>query len=183
MASTATIETATAGFLDPALYEGEESRGLQGLTRTTLLAPLSTAFDLAEGRPAGHAQRVAFIGVALAEELGLSQAETAETFFACLLHDAGMAALGSAHGHGAMDAGGMTPAGGWGDVIRALTVHCDQGDRIARKFGFGENVAIAVARHHDCCDGSGPSGRQSHGQMPMVARIVAAADRFECIID
>ena len=97
MASSATIETATAGFLDAVLYEGEESRGLQGLTRATLLAPLSTAFDLAEGRPAGHAQRVAYIGVALAEELGLSAAEVAETFFACLLHDAGMAALGASH--------------------------------------------------------------------------------------
>ncbi|MGD9933869.1 MAG: HD-GYP domain-containing protein [Dehalococcoidia bacterium] len=183
MASSATIETATAGFLDAVLYEGEDSRGLQGLTRATLLAPLSTAFDLAEGRPAGHAQRVAYIGVALAEELGLSQAEVAETFFACLLHDAGMAALGASHGRGRGNDDLVPPAGGWGDVIRALTVHCDQGDRIARRLGFGENVATAVARHHDCWDGSGPSGQNGNGQMPVIARIVAAADRFECIID
>ncbi len=183
MASSATIETATAGFLDAVLYEGEESRGLQGLTRATLLAPLSTAFDLAEGRPAGHAQRVAYIGVALAEELGLSAAEVAETFFACLLHDAGMAALGASHVRNRVDDELMAPTSGWGDVIRALTVHCDQGDRIARRLGFGENVATAVARHHDCWDGSGPSGQNGKGQMPTVARIVAAADRFECIID
>lgn len=183
MASSATIETATAGFLDAGLYENEDSRGLQGLTRATLLAPLSTAFDLAEGRPAGHAQRVAYIGVALAEELGLAPAEVGETFFACLLHDAGMAALGASHARGRVSEQFVAPAGGWGDVIRALTVHCDQGDRIARRLGFSENVATAVARHHDCWDGSGPSGHSGQGPMPVIARIVAAADRFECIID
>ncbi len=194
MASSAPIETATAGFLDAALYEPEGMAGLPRLTRSTLLAPLSAAFDLAEGRPAGHAQRVAYIGTALADALGLSEEMRSDIYFGCLLHDSGMAAIGvnttmseSARRRfligEAFEAPEAPSVGGWGDVIRALTVHCNKGSQFARELGFSEEVAMAVARHHDCWDGSGPVGAGVEGAMPLVARIVSAADRLECIID
>ena len=61
------------------------------LSRGTVLAALSRAFDLAEGRRPGHAQRVAYVGVYLASELGLDAASIEDVFFGCLLHDVGMA--------------------------------------------------------------------------------------------
>jgi len=188
------IETAAAGFLDAALYESEEAAGLPRLSRATLLAPLSAAFDLAEGRTAGHAQRVAYIGSALAEALGVDEATKADVLYACLLHDAGMAAIGVNTAMSdaarrrflvgeAFDAPEPPAVGGWGDVIRALTVHCDRGAQFARDLGFSETVATAIARHHDCWDGSGPASTGAGDLMPLVARIVSAADRLECIID
>jgi len=194
MASSATIETAAAGFLDAALYEPEGTAGIPRLTRSTLLAPLSAAFDIAEGRSAGHAQRVAYIGSALAEAMQADERTRNDVFYACLLHDAGMAAIGVSTAMSdaarrrflvgeAFEAPEPPAVGGWGDVIRALTVHCDRGSQFARDLGFGAEVATAIARHHDCWDGSGPMAAGAEGPMPLVARIVSAADRLECIID
>jgi HD-GYP domain-containing protein (c-di-GMP phosphodiesterase class II) len=194
MASSAPIETATAGFLDAALYELDGAAGIPRLTRSSLLSPLSAAFDLAEGRTPGHAQRVAYIGLALADALGVEPASRSDVFYAGLLHDSGMAAIGVSTTMSdaarrrflvgeAFDAPEPPRVGGWGDVIRALTVHCDKGAQFARDLGFSENVASAVARHHDCWDGSGPTGGGSEGAIPLAARILAAADRLECIID
>jgi HD-GYP domain-containing protein (c-di-GMP phosphodiesterase class II) len=92
MASKAQIQTVKADFLDPSLYDDAGLSGLPRLSRGTVLAALSRAFDLAEGRRPGHAQRVAYVGVFLASELGLEAQRIEEVFFGCLVHDAGMAA-------------------------------------------------------------------------------------------
>src|SRR5262245_20502680 len=94
MASKAQIQTVKADFLDPSLYDDPGLSGLPRLSRGTVLAALSRAFDLAEGRRPGHAQRVAYVGVFLGSELGLEAQRIEEVFFGCLLHDAGMAATG-----------------------------------------------------------------------------------------
>ncbi|MCC7365249.1 MAG: HD domain-containing protein [Dehalococcoidia bacterium] len=196
MASKARIQTVKADFLDPSLYDDTGLSGLPRISRGTLLAPLSRAFDLAEGRKPGHAQRVAYIGVYLANELGLDAARIEEVFFGCLLHDAGMAAVPAAPrvdtargtrliagNASTRDVLAAVPTGGWADVLEALTQHCEHGARIARKLGLGETVARAVAHHHDCWDGSGLPGSQAGDRMPLVSRIVAVADRVESMID
>ncbi len=196
MASKAQIQTVKADFLDPSLYEDTGLSGLPRLSRGTVLAALSRAFDLAEGRRPGHAQRVAYIGVFLASELGLEAQRIEEVFFGCLMHDAGMAAathvtrLDSKRGakivtgsSRAADVLEQVPSGGWGEVVEAIGQHCEEGARIVRKMGLGEAVAKAVASHHDCWDGSGSPKAQPGERMPLVARIVAVADRVESLID
>lgn len=196
MASKAQIQTVKADFLDPSLYDDAGVSGVPRLSRGSVLAALSRAFDLAEGRRPGHAQRVAYVGVYLAGELGLQAARIEEVFFGCLLHDIGMAA-GATPPHGDVSRGGRlisgnaranevlasVPAGGWGDVLEAIALHCDVGATIARKMGLGEAVARSIASHHDCWDGSGVPGSQAGEKVPMVARIVALADRVESMID
>ncbi len=196
MASKAQIQTVKAEFLDPSLYDDTGLSGVPRLSRGTILAALSRAFDLAEGRRPGHAQRVAYVGVYLGGELGLDATRIEEIFFASLLHDVGMAATLPGPrietGRGSKVIAGVTtasevlssvPRGGWAEVIEALALHCEQGERIVRKLGLGESVARAVASHHDCWDGSGVSGVTAGDRMPVVARVVAAADRLESMID
>ncbi len=196
MASNAPLQTVKAEFLDPSLYDDTGISGVPRLSRGALLTPLSRAFDLAEGRRPGHSQRVALIGILLASELGLDAARIEEVFFGCLLHDIGMAAaapgpqVDTARGTKlisnsavASDVLSAVPAGRWADVIAALTQHCELGARITRKLGFGEGVAKAVASHHDCWDGSGLPGSLAGERAPLVARIVATADRVESMID
>lgn len=196
MTSKARIQTVKADFLDASLYDDAGLSGVPRLSRGALLAPLSRAFDLAEGRAPGHAQRVAFIGVYLANELGLDAKRIEEVFFACLLHDVGMATIPGAprieSGRGSRLIAGTAsarevlasvPAGGWADMLEALKRHCEQGARIARRLGLGEAVARAVANHHDCWDGSGLPGSQAGHRAPIVSRIVAVADRVESMID
>ena len=196
MASKALIQTVKADLLDHTLYDDRGLCGVPKLSRGTLVAALSRAFDLAEGRRPGHAQRVAYIGVYLAEELKLEPARVEEVFFGCLLHDVGMAAVaadarietargskiisGSAR---AADVLASVPVGGWSDVIKALAAHCELGSKIVRKMGLGDSVARAVASHHDCWDGSGLPGSVAGEGVPMVSRVVAVADRVESMID
>ena len=54
-----------------------------------LLAALSTALDLTEGQPAGHAARSCLVASKLAAKLGLPAADRADVFYATLLKDLG----------------------------------------------------------------------------------------------
>jgi putative nucleotidyltransferase with HDIG domain len=195
MASKAQIQTVKADSLDPSLYDDSTIAGVPRLSRGSVLTALSRAFDLAEGRRPGHAQRVAYVAVFLAGELGLEPARIEEAFFGALLHDVGMAAAAGPRvgqprsdvQHAArrysseLDAN--IPNGGWANVIETLTLHCDLGAKIARKLGLGESVARAIASHHDCWDGSGMPGAVAGEKVPMVSRVVSVADRVESMID
>jgi putative nucleotidyltransferase with HDIG domain len=196
MASKAQIQTVKADFLDPSLYDDAGLSGLPRLSRGTVLAALSRAFDLAEGRRPGHSQRVAYIGVFLASELGLEAQRIEEVFFGCLLHDVGMASSAMtprvdtsrgarllAGGYRATDLLDQVPPGGWSEVVEAIAHHCEEGARIVRKIGLSESVARAVASHHDCWDGSGTPTAEPGERVPLVARIVSLADRVESFID
>src|SRR5438445_9164946 len=54
-----------------------------------VIAALSSALDLAEGQPEGHAVRTCFIGMRIARELALEAADRAALFYALLLKDVG----------------------------------------------------------------------------------------------
>ncbi|HMO95037.1 MAG TPA: HDIG domain-containing protein, partial [Tepidiformaceae bacterium] len=155
MASKAQIQTVKAEFLDPSLYDDAGLSGVPRLSRGTVLAALSRAFDLA--------QRVAYIGVFLASELELDAGRVEEVFFGCLLHDIGMAAtsarVDSTRGAKLISGTSRTddvlaqmPPGGWSEVVEAINAHCESGAAIARKMGFSEGVSRAVGSHHDCWD-------------------------------
>lgn len=196
MPSKARIEAVRADVLDPSLYDDSALAGLPRLSRGTLLTALSRAFDLAEGRRPGHAQRVAYIGLYLANELHLDTPRIEEVFFACLLHDIGMAALPAVPKHdaargtrliagnpGTRELFSSPPPGGWATVLEALAQHCTQGAQIVRRLGLGETVARAVQSHHDCWDDSRLPGGSAGERLSIVARIVALADRVESMID
>ncbi|HTP19943.1 MAG TPA: HD domain-containing phosphohydrolase [Solirubrobacteraceae bacterium] len=61
-----------------------------------LLGALSSALDIAEGEPPGHAARSCLIGMRVADELGLDPSARSDLFYALLLKDAGCSA-NSAH--------------------------------------------------------------------------------------
>lgn len=174
MASTARrIQTAKADFLDGSLYEEETSAQPSPLSRGALLGGLSRAFDLAEGRRPGHAQRVAYMGMALARELKMRPARIDDVYFGCILHDAGMALAHSAPGRASQN--------GRGAPVDLLSVHTREGARLARKLGLNDAVSRAIAWHHAApSEGAEASGGDRGG---LVARVVATADRVESLID
>jgi putative nucleotidyltransferase with HDIG domain len=174
------IETFPAEYLDSTLYDDSRAGPLR-LSRGAMLAPLSRAFDMAERRQPGHAQRVAYVSMYLANELDLDSTTVEAAFFAGLLHDIGMAGAtttaGTRRGQARRD-----PAQ-WAEVVRTLNLHCEIGGKLVRRLGLGEEVARAVAHHHDCWDGSGMPGGLSGERLPLLSRIVAVADRIESLID
>jgi putative nucleotidyltransferase with HDIG domain len=63
---------------------------LHALTAAELSTAFSQGLDLAEGKQAGHAQRVCYIASMLGEALGLDAEQRSAVFFGALLHDAGV---------------------------------------------------------------------------------------------
>jgi HD-GYP domain-containing protein (c-di-GMP phosphodiesterase class II) len=62
---------------------------LDRITLSELLGALSHALDLSEGQPAGHCVRCSRIGVMIARDIGLSEDELVELYYALLLKDLG----------------------------------------------------------------------------------------------
>lgn len=62
------------------------------IARATLIAALSRALDLTEGQPMGHSVRSCWVGMQIAEEIGLDAARSADLYYALLLKDAGCTA-------------------------------------------------------------------------------------------
>ena len=57
-----------------------------------LIGALSSALDIGEGEPPGHAVRSCLIGMRLADEIGLDASARSDLFYALLLKDAGCSA-------------------------------------------------------------------------------------------
>ena len=70
--------------------------GSREIALSELIGALSSALDIAEGEPPGHAVRSCLIGMRVADELGLDASVRSDLFYALLLKDAGCSA-NSAH--------------------------------------------------------------------------------------
>ena len=167
-------------------------------SRLELVNAFAQAFDIAEGRRLGHAARVAYIALSLAQTNDLAEEEQRVTFYAALLHDAGAAAIspdirdlelvteealfraapGKTPHQLAMD---IAPAEATA-AVELLHAHPERGTQIARDLGFERAVQEAVMAHHERWDGSGyPAGLKGDATC-IVGRIVAAADLIESLI-
>jgi len=130
---------------------------LQAARPAALIAPLSSAFDLAESQSPGHGVRVAHVALAVAETLGLKNADRRTVFYASLLHDSGVAV---AELPPEVDPnGGHAAAGGW----------------VAARLGLDERIQNTILASHERWDGAGRPQGTAGGEIPLEALIVNAA--------
>jgi diguanylate cyclase (GGDEF)-like protein/putative nucleotidyltransferase with HDIG domain len=109
----------------------------------------------------GHSSRVASIAEAIGRRSGLSSDQTDDLRTAAFLHDVGHMTL-SAEGQQAEAPG-----------------HAEEGEKIVAGAKFPLDVVAAVRHHHDRWDAGGqPSGLMG-SDIPVLARILAVAERFE----
>lgn len=66
------------------------TEGVLKIKLSQLLSSLSFALDIAENRYYNHSRRTAYIAYSIAKELGLSEDDIIDTYFASLIHDIGM---------------------------------------------------------------------------------------------
>ncbi len=128
---------------------------LQG-SRARLLASLSGAFDLAEGQPAGHSRRVAYLTLEIGREMGVDAPTRRRLLATALLHDAGIAVR-------------ELPDG------RPAASHMDAGAWVAERFGYPQAVREAIRATHERWDGTGRSLGLAAGEIPIEALTVSAA--------
>jgi len=109
----------------------------------------------------GHSSRVASIAEAIGRRSGLSSDQTEDLRTAAFLHDVG---------HMTLSAGGQTAE---------APGHAEEGEKIVAGAKFPLAVVAAVRHHHDRWDAGGKADGLMGSDIPMLARILAVAERFE----
>jgi len=104
----------------------------------------------------GHSSRVVAIADAIGRRAGISSSDMESLRAAAFLHDVGHMTL---------------PSGGDGFEAPG---HCEDGEKIVAGANFSPDVVTAVRHHHDRWDGSTDPA-------PLMARILAVAERFEAM--
>jgi len=171
---------------------------LWSLTSSELAIAFSQALDLAEGKSVGHAQRVAYIAVWLAEALGLDAAQRAGTYFGALLHDIGVTGavadlcriagideeqiFGPSPMRGPREIRATLPFADIEAMVDAVHRHTSVGADLVRALDLPEEAASAVRQHHERWDGRGyPEGHHAT-EIAIEAQVVAAADFAESAV-
>jgi putative nucleotidyltransferase with HDIG domain len=162
------------------------------------LIPTSLAIDLAEGRNPAHARRIAFIAASIADALGLESGLQLASCYAGLLHDVGVIAAGAGLADHVVgdermvfaSLPALTPeeiassvSDRHGLVVDRLVEHTVHGAHAARELALPADAIKGVASHHENWNGTGyPHGLRAL-EIPIVGRIIAAADQVESMID
>jgi putative nucleotidyltransferase with HDIG domain len=128
--------------------------------------------DRRDGFEPGHAERVTTNAARIADELRLSDGETAALLRAAMLHDIGKVAL-------PVEVLRQTrPLEE--TQMRLLRTHTERGATILRALDKDETVADTILYHHENVDGSGYYGRKG-ATIPRAARILAVAEAFDAM--
>ncbi len=128
--------------------------------------------DLKAPHLIGHSRRVADRARRLGERLRLPPATVTTLHLAGLLHDLGLVAL-----HSFVLS---KPEGTLSLAEREMfELHPHHGQRILARISAFDAVAELVAAHHERMDGHGFPRGLSGAQIPVGARIIAVADRFD----
>lgn len=182
----------------PHVAEREHTPKARGLAASLpeLTVAFSFGLDAAEGREPGHASKMAYVAALLADRLGCSAEEREATYYGALLHDVGVpvAATGLTGLHTVDEelVFGFAPLSDLDSaevpyehraaVERVLFEHVKAGSRFLGAGWFPEFTQPAVWHSHENWDGSGfPQGLAGEA-IPLPARILRAADMFECVV-
>jgi putative nucleotidyltransferase with HDIG domain len=111
----------------------------------------------------GHSSRVAAIADALGRRMSLPSNDLEDLRTAAFLHDVGHMTL-------AADGQNLEAAG-----------HAEEGEKIVAGAKFPLEVVAAVRHHHDRWDGGGHLDGMAGESIPVPARILAVAERFEAL--
>jgi diguanylate cyclase (GGDEF)-like protein/putative nucleotidyltransferase with HDIG domain len=173
--------TASAVFLSYRLYniylsriedERRHAREISDLHMATVEA-LALAIEAKDASGRSHVQTVQSYATALARAMGLSRDVVQGIRTAALLHDIGKLGVPD---HILSKAGPLTE-----DERDKARLHPEIGAGIVEAVQFPYPVAPLIRSHHERWDGSGyPAGLEGE-RIPLGARVIAVADRFDSL--
>ncbi len=121
----------------------------------------------------GHSERVSRASVMIAEQLDLSEDRTEALRLAGMLHDLGKLSVPTRL---LQKSGPLTEA-----EYEAIQLHPVRGVEVVRGIEFLREAYNGILHHHERFDGRGyPHGLAGH-RIPEFARVIAAADAFDCM--
>ena len=134
---------------------------------------LAAAVDAKDSYTQGHSQRVARYAVALAQRIGLPEAEVDLVHITGTLHDVGKI--------GVPDAILKKPDRLEPEERRIMETHPALGEVIIRKAPKLADTLPGVRHHHERWDGGGYPDGIAGEKIPRIARILAVADTFDAM--
>lgn len=144
----------------------------QGFVNTVNV--FSNMMEMRGGTLAGHSRRVAELARKVAQKLGMDEAGVQETFLAALLHDIGKLGLS--------DAALEHPFNTLSTALRdEVMKHPARGEMLLMPIRQLAGAAVLIRHHHEQFDGHGYPGGISGMEIPLGARILAAANDFDAL--
>lgn len=154
-------------------YNQENARLYAALERGYLetIRALASAIDAKDPYTRGHSERVAKLAVEIGRELGLDAATLRVLEFGGILHDVGKIGVPEqVLGKPAR----LTP-----EEFALVRSHAAIGSEIVNGVEFLKSAEPAIRHHHERWDGAGyPDGLRGDS-IPLIARIVNAADTWD----
>jgi HD-GYP domain-containing protein (c-di-GMP phosphodiesterase class II) len=138
-----------------------------------LLRGMAKYIDAKSPQLTGHSERVAKISQVIAEEMKLSTDEVGQAYLAGLLHDIGNV--------GVDDDVFMAPRALTEEETRRVKHHASIGAEILSEVAALRHLMVGPLYHHERYDGTGyPQGLKGEA-IPMLARIVGAAEAYDAL--
>jgi len=130
------------------------------------------ALEAKDKYTAGHSRRVTAVSIIIGQELDLDNQQMEDLRWGALLHDVGKIAVDSAIQN---KPGSLTP-----EEYKHIMTHVEVGPGIVGPI-VSKDIVDIIRHHHDRFDGSGLGQTIAGEEIPLGARIVAAADTFDAI--
>jgi HD-GYP domain-containing protein (c-di-GMP phosphodiesterase class II) len=137
------------------------------------LRALVTAVETKEPHNVGHSERVAQLSEWVAEVLGLGHKEIQDVRTAGMLHDVGKVGVPTRLLRTRQPLGD--------DDLVVIADHALGGVELVEGIDFLSGSVPGIAHHHERFDGRGYPAGLAGEAIPLPARIVAAADVFDCL--
>lgn len=148
---------------------GQLRDALFGLVRC-----LTSSLDARDPYTWGHSERVARMGVRIAQEMGLAESEISDLYLGGLLHDIGKIGIRD-------DV--LRKPGALNEEERAMVEkHTVIGDTILSHVSQLMHLRPIVRNHHERFDGRGYPDRLRGERIPLPARILAVADSCDAML-
>ena len=155
-----------------AIQKARQHRIIEDVTFDTILA-LAEAIESRASHTSGHVARIVQYAEAVAGRLHLPEAEVRAIRYGAALHDVGMVGVPD---EVIRKPGHLTQA-----EQEQIRLHPYIGGQFCKRAGFLSPLIPVIYHHHERFDGKGyPDGLSGH-QIPLGARIVAAADAYDAM--
>lgn len=153
-----------------------ESAELHAELRNSYLATVRSLVNSLHARDnytASHGERVAALGVRMAEYLGLPDSLVRDIEVFGPLHDVGKI--------GIRDKILLKPEPLSEEEKEACREHCEIGERILRPLRPSREALAMVRNHHESWDGKGYPDRLAGERIPLLARLLSVADSYDAM--
>lgn len=121
----------------------------------------------------GHSTRVSRFSLLIAEKLGLNSKEKHQLYLASVLHDIGKIGL--------PDKLLLRPGKLTAEEMELVKQHPALGVSMIKSLGEMQEIVPLILHHHEAIDGSGYPDGLTGDEIPLISRIVAAADTYDAI--